>query len=104
MSSSPQQAVNQAGAFLRPPFSYLPRPRWHDPVLRSAFVVVGVLIAYQVAITVLRPVWSSAVTDWFRAVLAWPELIVVIYVSLWLTRAHRPEALSAWMVSAALLS
>src|SRR6185437_162798 len=101
MSSSPQVETQSARAFPRLLFSWPPRRRWHDPMLRGAFLVVSLLIAYQLAITLIRPAWSSAVTDWFRAALSWPELAVVVFVSVWLTRARRPEALSAWMVSAA---
>ncbi len=104
MSSSPQVGTQSARAFPRLLFSWPPQRRCHDPVLRGAFLVVGLLIAYQLAVTLLHPPWSSAVTDWFRAVLSWPELAVVVFVSFWLTRAHRPEALAAWMVSAAMLS
>jgi hypothetical protein len=74
MSSSPQVGTPSARAFPRPLFFWPRQPRRHDPVLRSAFLVVGLLIGYQLVITLLRPVWSSAVTDWFRAALSWPEL------------------------------
>jgi signal transduction histidine kinase len=77
---------------------------WRDPVLRVAFLVVGVLIAYQLAVTLIHPGWSSAVTDWFRAAVAWPELIIVIFVSIWLTRTRHPGALSACLLSGAMLS
>jgi signal transduction histidine kinase len=43
-------------------------------------------------------------TDWLRAALAWPELLVVGFVSLRLTRAGHAAARSWWMLSAALLS
>ncbi len=104
MSSSPQVRTQSARASPRSLFSWPPQRRWRDPVLYCAFLVVSLLIGYQLVITLLRPDWSSAVTDWFRAALSWPELAVVIFVSVWLTRARRPEALSAWMVSAAMLS
>ena len=66
--------------------------------------MVGGLIAYQLVVTVLHPAWIGAVTDWLRAALAWPQLAVVVYVSVWLTRARRPEARSWWFLSMAMLS
>lgn len=77
---------------------------WRDPVLRIAFVVVGVLIAYQLAVTLIHPDWSNSVTDWFRAALAWPEMLVVVFVSIWLIRSRHPVALSACLLSVAMLS
>jgi signal transduction histidine kinase len=82
------------------PFRWLRR----DPVLLSAFVIVGLLIGYQLVVTLLQPPWIGPATDWLRAVLAWPELAVVVGVALWLTRTHQPDASSAWMLSLALLS
>jgi signal transduction histidine kinase len=43
-------------------------------------------------------------TDWLRAALAWPELLLVGFVGLQLTRAHHPAARSWWMLSAMLLA
>lgn len=74
---------------------------WHDRVLRFAFLVAGMLITYQLVVTLLHPVWISLVTDWFRAALSWPQLALVVLISLWLTRAHRPEAHSWWLISKA---
>jgi signal transduction histidine kinase len=59
---------------------------------------------YQLVVTLLHPPWISPVTDWLRAALAWPELVLVAWVSRWLTRTRRPEALSWWLLSVALLS
>jgi signal transduction histidine kinase len=73
-------------------------------VLKIAFLVVGILIAYQLVMTLLHPAWLGIATDWFRAVFAWPQLAIVIYVSFWLTRARQPAALSWWFLSLALLS
>jgi len=73
-------------------------------VLRIAFLVVGTLIAYQLALTLLHPPWIGAVTDWVRAALAWPELAMAVFISIWLTRAHHPAALSWWFLSVAMLS
>jgi signal transduction histidine kinase len=76
---------------------------WRDPVLRSAFLIVGGLIAFLLTIILLQPPWTSSVTDWLRALLAWPELLVVVLVSWWLTRARQPEARSGWLLSVALI-
>jgi signal transduction histidine kinase len=77
---------------------------WRDRVLLGACVLVGLLIGYQLAVTLLRPAWSGPVTDWLRAALAWPELLTIVSVSLWLSRAPRRGAASWWMWSAAFLS
>ena len=61
-------------------------------------------MAYQVAITLIHPLWSVVVTDWLRAGLAWPELLLAALVSWWFTRTRLPWARSWWMVSAALLA
>lgn len=91
-----------AGRLPSPSPPGLTRACWRDPVLRRAFLVVGVLLAYQLAVTLLQPPWISAVTDWLRAVLAWPELLLVVFVSGWLAR--QAEARSWWLLSLALLS
>ena len=77
---------------------------WRDRVLQIAFLVAGGLIASQLTITLLQPPWLSSVTDWLRALLSWPELFLVVFVSWWLTRARQPGARSAWMMSVALVS
>jgi signal transduction histidine kinase len=100
----PPHGTQVAGILAPPSPSGQARRHWHDPVLRIAFLVVGVLILYELAVTLLHPVWSIWVTDWFRALLAWPELLVIVFVSYWLTRARQPGILSAWLLSAALLS
>jgi signal transduction histidine kinase len=75
-----------------------------DRLLLSAFVFVGLVIGYQLTVTLLHPSWGGPVTDWLRGALAWPELLIVLGVTLALTRAHRPGVLAWWMWSAALLS
>jgi signal transduction histidine kinase len=72
-------------------------------VLRSAFLIVGGLLIFLLAITILQPPWISSVTDWLRATLSWPELLVVVLASWWLTRARQPEIRSGWLLSIALL-
>jgi signal transduction histidine kinase len=73
-------------------------------VVLSAFLIAGLLIGYQLVVTLLHPSWIGPVTDWLRAVLAWPELAVVIVVTYWLTHTRQADARSWWMLSAGLLS
>jgi signal transduction histidine kinase len=77
---------------------------WHDRILLGACLVTGFLISYQLGVTVLQPRWLDPATDWLRAVLAWPELLLVGFVSLRLTRARHPAALAWWMLSIMLLA
>src|SRR5262249_4005214 len=76
---------------------------WRDRLLLSAVAICGLLISYQLVVTLVKPAWSGTVTDWLRAALSWPELLIVVYVSLRLSRARWPGVLSWWMWSAALL-
>jgi signal transduction histidine kinase len=76
---------------------------WDDAALRIAFLAAGLLLAYQLAVTLLQPAWIGAVTDWLQALVAWSGLLVVGLVSRWLTRAGLPAAHSWWWVSAGLL-
>jgi signal transduction histidine kinase len=69
-----------------------------------ACLLSGLLISYQLVVTILQPAWKDPATDWLRATLSWPELLVVGFVSLRLTRAGHAAARSWWMLSAALLS
>src|SRR5262245_13587841 len=45
-----------------------------DPLLLGAAALVGLLLAYQLAVTLLLPAWAAASTDWLLTLLAWPEL------------------------------
>jgi signal transduction histidine kinase len=98
MSNSPP-APEPSGA----PASSPVQPLWGDPLLLSAFLAAGVLLAYQLVVTVLQPAWIGAVTDWLQALVAWSGLLVVGLVSQWLTRAGLPIARSWWWVSVGLL-
>src|SRR5260221_12915894 len=77
---------------------------WRDRVLRPAFLLCGLLISYQLLVTRAHPPWIGSVTDWRRATLAWPELLVVALASVWLTRHRQPGAATAWMLSIAFVS
>jgi len=77
---------------------------WDDGVLRIAVLTVGLLLAYQLAVILLQPAWIGPVTDWLLALVAWSGLLVVVALSLWLTRTGQPGALSWWLVSGGLLA
>src|SRR5258706_7269763 len=77
---------------------------WEDGVLRIAFVTVGLLLAYQLAVTLLQPTWIGPVTDWLLALVAWSGLLGVVLLSVWVTRTGQPGALSWWLVSGGLLA
>jgi signal transduction histidine kinase len=75
-----------------------------DPLLLSAFLAAGLLLTYQLVVTLLKPAWSGAVTDWLQVLVAWSGLLVVGLVSGWLTRAGLPIARSWWWVCVGLLA
>ena len=74
---------------------------WRDPVLLSAFLIVGLVTGFQLAVTLLRPPWLESVSAWLLAGLAWLVVVGMALFSWWASRAHRPEALSGWLLSAA---
>jgi signal transduction histidine kinase len=98
---SPRDPAASVAPTQRPEFVGWP---WRDPLLLSAFLITGVILIYQLVVSLLKPPWLAAGTDWLRAVLAWPEAAVLVLASLWFTRTRQPGALSWWMVSAAVLS
>ena len=75
-----------------------------DLGLRSAFLVSGLLVGFQLAVFLLHPPWRTAVTDWLRAGLAWPEMLALGLVAAWCTRSHHSSALAWWIGCAALLA
>jgi signal transduction histidine kinase len=85
------------------PTSSPAQPLWRDPLLLSAFLAVGLLLSYQLAVTLLQPAWIRTVTDWLQVGVAWSGLLVVGLVSRWFTRAGLPIARSWWWVSVGLL-
>lgn len=85
------------------------RPRllqrfWQDPLLISVLLFSALLLSYQLVVTILRPPWGGAVTDWLRAALSWPELAVILMVSRWASKTHQPEARAWWILTIAFLS
>ena len=73
-----------------------------DPVLLGAFLLVALVAGYQLTVTLLRPPWLGPVSAWLLAVFAWLELLGMVLFIGWASRAHRPAALSSWLLSAAL--
>lgn len=77
---------------------------WEDGVLQIAFLTVGLLLCYQLTVTLLHPAWIAPATDWLLALVAWAGLLGVILLSLWLTRNGQPGARSWWLFSGGLLA
>lgn len=83
-------------------------PRWitglkHDYLLLGIIVACVLLLSFQLVLIVLQPPWSGPATDWLRAVLVWPELVVIVAVSLWLSCKERQEAVAWWLFSGGVL-
>jgi signal transduction histidine kinase len=93
------------GAINGPPArSALLRDILADSVLLAAVMVCVLLIAYQLAVTLVQPPWTLPVTDWLRTVLAWPQLLVVAWVAMSLVRTHQGGAAPWCFVAAGMLS
>jgi hypothetical protein len=75
-----------------------------DRLLRIAVLLVGLLLAYQLAVTLLQPAWIGPVTDWLLVLVAWPGVLGALLLSLWLTRTGQPGARFWWLVSGGLLA
>jgi hypothetical protein len=73
-------------------------------VLQVAFMTVGLLLAYQLVVTLLQPVWIGPVTDWLQALVAWSGLLVAVLLSLWFTQKGQLVAHTWWWVSVGLFS
>jgi signal transduction histidine kinase len=80
-------------------------PGWlrSDRLLLAAVAACALLVASQLAVTLLHPPWISGVTDWLLTILAWLALLVVCYVGWWSRRAQRLESPTWWFFAAALL-
>jgi signal transduction histidine kinase len=85
-------------------FSDSSQSLWDDGVLRTAFLVAGLLLAYQLVVTLLQPPWIGPVTDCLLTLLAWSGLVVLVVVSRYCTRTAPRQALSWWLASAGVLS
>jgi signal transduction histidine kinase len=62
-----------------------------------------ILVGFQLAVIVLQPPWGGLETDWLRAALAWPELLILVIVSLWLSHHRRLEAVTWWLFTGGVL-
>lgn len=71
----------------------------NDRLLLSAFVCCVLLIAYQLSVTLLQPPWIKPATNWLRAALAWPQLLIVAWFAIRLLRTSRPGA-AVWCCAA----
>src|SRR5262249_11609377 len=81
-------------------------PGWlrSNRLLQGTVAACALLVAYQLAVTLLQPRWGGVVTNVLRTVLAWLALLVVGYVAWWSCRAQRLESSALWwLVTAALL-
>ncbi|PWT77043.1 MAG: hypothetical protein C5B60_03350, partial [Chloroflexi bacterium] len=76
---------------------------WGDPLLWTAFLTAGLLLAYQLTVTLLQPAWIGPVTDWLQMLVAWSGLLVLVLVSLWLTRTAPVRSRPWWGVTAGVL-
>jgi len=99
----PRPQANGVGSYPPQPEPDLAHWLWHDRLLRSIALCSVFLLGYQLMVTLLRPAWGGPATDWLLTVLAWPELAVVVYVTLRLNHASWPGALAQWLLGAALL-
>src|SRR5262249_29651354 len=77
--------------------------RQGNGVLRLAFLVVGLLLAYQLTVTLLQPAWVGAVSAWLQLVVGWSALLVVGWVSHAFTHLEPRLAASWWWATAGLL-
>src|SRR5215475_6709615 len=91
--------ADTSGQHIHPPSRYLLHSLLDDHLLLGAFVVCALLIGYQLSVTLLQPPWIGPVTDWLRAGLAWPQLLVVALLALHLLRIREPDA-TAWCFAA----
>jgi signal transduction histidine kinase len=80
--------------------------RWlgRDRLLLGAVTACALVLGFQLLMTLLQPAWIGPATDWLRAALAWPQLLVVAFMSWRLSRQRRPEALSWRLFGMGLLS
>jgi signal transduction histidine kinase len=87
-----------------PPRPALLQSALADRVLLGALAASALLIGYQLSVTLLQPPWIKPATDWLRAALAWPQLLIVAWVALRLLRTHQPGALAWCWVAVGMLS
>src|SRR5262249_3899265 len=74
-----------------------------DVVLRVAFLTVGLLLAYQLAATLLGPGGLALGRGELLVLVAWLVLLVAELVRRWFTRLQPAHALAWWLMGAGLL-
>jgi signal transduction histidine kinase len=75
----------------------------HDRLLLGVVAACIVLLSFQLLVILLQPPWGGPTTDWLRAALVWPELLIMVTVSCWLSCRRRLEALVWWLFSGGVL-
>lgn len=90
----PARGQDEASAF--DPVQHL----WGDPVLRIAFLASGLLLAYQLAVTLLQPAWIGTATDWLQVLITWSGLLMLVHLCRWFMRTGHRVTCSAWWTSA----
>jgi signal transduction histidine kinase len=73
-------------------------------VLRIAFAATGLLLAFQLAVTLRQPAWTGPVTICLQVLLSWSGLLMVVLLTRWFTHMKQPDARSWWWVSAGLFA
>lgn len=84
--------------------SHLAQLLKRDRVLLCAFLFAGVLSAYQLAVTLLQPIWAALVTQWFRAGVAWLAFVALVVIGWRFAQAGRSQAWVWWILSLGLLA
>jgi hypothetical protein len=67
-------------------------------VLRLACSVIALLLAFQLAVTLLQPAWTALVTGWLQVLLGWASLLVVVLLSRYLTHTAVPARGGAYVL------
>ena len=88
--------------FVVSPRAGLTRPRWRDPVLVGAVLIIALLSGYQLGVTLLRPPWLGSASVWLLTILAWLAVVIVALLSGWASRVHLPARWSWWLLTAGL--
>ncbi|HLV97622.1 MAG TPA: hypothetical protein VKT82_02995 [Ktedonobacterales bacterium] len=74
-----------------------------DGLIQGVVFISLLIIIYQLVMTVLKPGFLVASTDWLRAALSWVEWVPLGLASLALYRTRRPGALAWLMFTLAML-
>ncbi|HEY7355307.1 MAG TPA: hypothetical protein VH590_02540, partial [Ktedonobacterales bacterium] len=91
-------------AFTRLSPSRLAQHLKQDRLLLCAFLFAGALAAYQLAVTLIQPVWAGLVTEWLRAGVAWLAFVTLAVIGWRFAQVRRPQVWAWWVLSLALLA